>query len=36
MEARLDDLVPYERQRLVNMKEMEAREVKQRSIYIKE
>ena len=36
MEARLDDLVPYERQRLVNMKEMEAREVKQRSIYTKE
>lgn len=36
MEARLDDLVPYERQRLVNMKEMEAREVKQSSIYIKE
>merc|ERR1719339_554254 len=36
MEARLDDLVPYERQKLVNMKEMEAREVKQRSIYTKE
>lgn len=36
MEARLDDLVPYERQRLANMKEMEAREVKQSSIYIKE
>jgi len=35
MEARLDDLVPYERQKLVNMKEMEAREVKQRSIYLK-
>jgi len=35
MEARMDDLVPYERQRLVNMKEMEAKEVKQSSIYIK-
>ena len=31
MEARLDDLVPYERQRLVNMKEMEAKEAKQSS-----
>jgi len=31
MEARLDDLVPYERQRLVNMKEMEAREAGQSS-----
>ena len=30
MEARLDELVPYERQRLINMKEMEAREGDQR------
>ena len=30
MEARLDELVPYERQRLINMKEMEAKEVDQR------
>jgi len=29
MEARLHDLVPYERQRLINMKEMEAKEVGQ-------
>ena len=33
MEARLDDLVPYERQRLANMKEMESKEAKQSSIW---
>jgi len=31
MEARLDDLVPYERQRLINMKEMEAKEARHSS-----